>query len=320
MNILFGNKIILEPILNIIRQIKYESNNYYFKDIYDKGDYLRVTCPYHKDGHEMHPSCSIYQRTDNNDIVAGTLHCFTCGMKVQLYSVVSYCLNLNDDELGKEWLIQRFGQLISMSKIDLPELVINNTGPEYLDESELNKYEYNNSEALDYLINKRHLNLEVIRKFKVGYNPVNRCITFPTWSSNNRLVGVFQRSIDNKNFIIPQNIQKPIYLLNNAINNNYTKVYVVESQINALTLYGWGRPAIALFGTGTRSQYNELNKSGIRHFILCLDGDEAGFKGSGRFIQNMYDDILVDYIQIPKNKDVNDLTLDEFINLEEKYL
>ena len=35
MNIIFGNKIILEPIIDIIRQIRYESGNQYFKDIYD---------------------------------------------------------------------------------------------------------------------------------------------------------------------------------------------------------------------------------------------------------------------------------------------
>ena len=72
MNITFGNKIILEPIIDIVKQIRYESGNQYFKDIYDKGEYLRVQCPYHKDGHELHPSCSIYQKTDNNDITAGT--------------------------------------------------------------------------------------------------------------------------------------------------------------------------------------------------------------------------------------------------------
>ncbi|MBO7697135.1 MAG: toprim domain-containing protein [Acholeplasmatales bacterium] len=63
-----------------------------------------------------------------------------------------------------------------------------------------------------------------------------------------------------------------------------------------------------------------MNKSGIRHFILCLDGDEAGFKGSGRFINNIYDDILVDYIKLPEGKDINDLTLEEFKKLEDKYL
>ena len=319
MNIIFGNKIILEPIINIIKQIRYESSNQYFKDIQDKGEYLRVQCPYHKDGHELHPSCSIYQKTDNDDITAGTLHCFTCGMKAQLYSVVSYCLNLNDDELGKEWLIQRFGSLISKKEILLSELEEKKSF-NYIDDSILESFEYNNKEALDYLIEKRHLSPDVIRKFKIGFNPCTRSITFPVWSSNNKLVGIFQRSIDTKRFIIPDNIQKPIYLLNNAIKNHYSKVYIVESQINALTLYGWNRPAIALFGTGTKTQYAELNKSGIRHFILCFDGDEAGFKGSSRFINNIYDDILVDYIKLPEGKDINDLTLEEFRKLEDKYL
>jgi len=68
---------------------------------------------------------------------------------------------------------------------------------------------------------------------------------------NNKLVGVFERSLETKKFIIPSNIDKPVYLLNYIVNHHITKVYIVESCINALTLWGWNRPAVALFGTGT---------------------------------------------------------------------
>lgn len=320
MNLIINNKIILEPIINIIRQLRYESSNYFFDEIQDKGEYLRVTCPYHKSGKESHASCSIYSGTSNSSIAPGTLHCFTCGAKYQLFSVVSWCLGLNDDELGKEWLIQRYGYLIDNQQVDLPEIDLSNKEYRCIDDSILDKYQYNNQEALQYLINKRHLSLDIIKKFKVGFDPSCRCVTFPTWNKQGKLVGVFKRSIDTKKFIIPTDIDKPIYLLNNVISNNYTTIYVVESQINALTLYGWGRPAIALFGTGTKEQYQVLNKSGIRHFILCFDPDDAGYKGQQRFINNMNSDVIIDCINLPKNKDINDLTQEEFFKLEEIYL
>ena len=320
MNLIINNKIIVEPIINIIQQLKKESNYQFFHDIQDKGSYIRVTCPFHKEGHESHPSCSIYVSTDNNNIVPGTLHCFTCGAKYQLFSVVSYCLNLNDDELGKEWLIQRFGQLYQQDTVQLEKIQFNSKKETKIDENILYTYEYNNPYALNYLLNVRHLSRDIIEKFKVGYDKNSNSVTFPTWSSNGDLVGVFKRNIETKKFVIPDNIVKPIYLLDYIIKNNITTVYVVESQINALTLYGWDRPAVALFGTGTQDQYKELNKSGIRHYILCFDPDDAGYKGQERFIKNISKDVFVDCIQLPKNKDVNNLTFEEFRKLEEIYL
>ena len=99
-------------------------------------------------------------------------------------------MGFNDDELGKEWLIQRFGSLIDNQKILLPELEEKKSF-NYIDDSVLESFEYNNVEALNYLIEKRHLNLDVIRQFKIGFNPSTRCVTFPVWSTNNRLVGIF---------------------------------------------------------------------------------------------------------------------------------
>ena len=103
-----------------------------------------------------------------------------------------------------------------------------------------------------------------------------------------------------------------MYLLNYVIKNGITSVVVCESQINALTLWGWGIPAIALFGTGSTSQYEILRKSGIRKYTLAFDGDLAGDVGANRFSNNIGDDVLVNKIVLPRGKDVNDLNEDEF--------
>lgn len=118
-----------------------------------------------------------------------------------------------------------------------------------------------------------------------------------------------------KDFFIPEGIDKPVYLLYNVLRKGLTEVYVCESQINALTLWTWGIPAIALFGTGTKEQYEILKKSGIRIYHLCFDGDSAGDKGANRFINEMYKDCIIDVVGIPDGKDVNDMTKEQFINL-----
>ena len=96
------------------------------------------------------------------------------------------------------------------------------------------------------------------------------------------------------------------------IRENINEVYVAESQIDALTLWGYGYPAIALFGTGGRKSYDILKKSGIRIYHLCLDGDLAGRHGTLRFIKNMPDDVMIDIVYLPDGEDVNDLSKEEF--------
>ena len=185
----------------------------------------------------------------------------------------------------------------------------------FLNEDVLNNFQYDNPEALRYLIDKRHLSKEVIDYFRIGFNKATSSVTFPCWNSKNKLVGIFERNIYNKHFHIPEITPKPIYLLNEAINNSFTTVYVVESQINALTLYSWGIPAIALFGTGSSEQYKMLRKSGIRVFVLAFDGDEAGRRGREKFIKNMSYDCMLSYIDMPEGKDVNDLSYEQFMAL-----
>ena len=100
MNLIIKDKLITEPIINIIYQLRREANWNVFHQIYDKHDYLRVTCPYHKDGKENNASCSIYTSYEG-DIEPGYLHCFTCGASGPLYKTVAYVLGISEEE-GKE--------------------------------------------------------------------------------------------------------------------------------------------------------------------------------------------------------------------------
>ena len=150
---------------------------------------------------------------------------------------------------------------------------------------------------------------------QVGYDQESKSIVFPTWDEQNRLVMITRRSVTDKRFLIPKDIEKPVYLLNFVDKENIKEVIVCESQINALYAWSLGYPAIALFGTGTKHQYGVLNKSGIRHYILCFDGDEAGEKGKDRFLANIRKDVLVDYVDIPNGKDLNDFDKEDALEL-----
>ena len=70
---------------------------------------------------------------------------------------------------------------------------------------------------------------------------------------------------------------------------NIDEVIICESIINCLTCYVYGRPAIALNGTGSQSQLQELLKLPYRKIILALDPDEAGEKGTNKIYNALKD-------------------------------
>ena len=191
--------------------------------------------------------------------------------------------------------------------------------PEYFDDLEwddsIEQYKYHTNYWAT-----RGISDEVVNRFDLGFDVQQNMVVFPIRDLSGKVAMITKRSVTSKYFYIEEARSKPVYLLYDIIKNNIDKVYVVESQINALTLWTWGYPAIALIGTGAEEQYKILRRSGIREYILCFDGDVAGDSGRRRFIKNMSDEILISVKELPRSKDVNDLTKEQFDSLPEKLL
>ena len=164
---------------------------------------------------------------------------------------------------------------------------------------------------------KRKLTEKVIEEFDIGYDKDTNCITFPVNDITGKCVFVARRSVTGKFYNYPLNADKPVYALDKCV--GLKSVIVVESFINALTLWGYGMPAIALIGTGSSNQFEILNKCSFRKYILCFDGDNAGRRGAEKFQQKIKNK-LISIIDMYDGKDVNDLTLQQFEKLEQKYL
>lgn len=313
MELIIQNKQITAPILDIVRQVKQECSWDVFHDIHDRVDYISVTCPFHKDGRERKPSCSIYARYDNDDISPGVCHCFTCGARMPIWSWIGAVFG-HDDEFGQEWLVARFGDTFLTKQEYLPEIEISKPTQTFLPENYLMQYAY-----IHPYMYYRKLNDYVINKFQIGYDKDTNCITFPVRDIKGRLLGVTERSVSSKFFYIPENIDKPVYLLNDVIKDGYTSTIICESQIDALTCWSYGYVACALLGTGGSKQYEILNKSGIRNYILMFDGDGPGRNGATKFLKNIRKDVLVENVVLPEGKDINDLNLYEFESLLESH-
>lgn len=312
MQLKIKNRLITEPIINILYQARKEANNGKLKDIIDKHNgNLLITCPCHKDGFERRPSCTVAISTET-DLEPGFAHCFTCGYSATLPQLITDVFNEDDISFGEDWIRERFGTTLVSSIEYLPEIVLEKPEIEktFLDESILTDYDYYHP-YMWY----RKLSKEVVDMFRVGYDKNRDAITFPVYDEKHRLVMVTARSVNTKRFWIPADVQKPVYLLYHLLENNIKTAYVCESQINALYMWSLGYPAVGLFGTGSETQYETLRKCGIRNFITLFDGDEAGQKGAYRFRKNMPKDCFITTINLPAGKDVNDLSGEEIKNL-----
>ena len=313
-HIKIGHKLINTPIETILHTAKKELSNGKLKHIESKGRNLMISCPRHKNGLESHPSCNVLNVTDDPELEAGTAYCFACGYKSNMVGLISELFE-RTEEWAEEWLCDRFFDTYIIEEEYLPPIELNPTPPQKkcVDTATLSDYEYYHP----YMWHRK-LSKEVVDQFQVGYDKTRGAITFPVYDEKHNLVMVTSRSVTTKHFHIPADVDKPVYLLYDILERGVTKVYVCESQINTLYLRSLGYDAIGLFGTGSYKQLDTLKSSGIRNYILCFDGDEAGRKGAMRFKKHLGKDVFITDVLLPKGKDVNDLSKTEIEQLFNK--
>lgn len=291
------------------------------------GDNIQCPCPFHKNGQERKASFGV-----NGNL--NKCHCFTCGWSGGIDDMISELFGFVDSKYGKRWLIKRFNTIEIESRPNILEGLnvrnnvrninvyssnINrnydsNDNTRYITEEELDKYRY-----IHPYLYERGLTDEIIERFDIGYDRERDCITFPIKDIEGRVVFVATRSTKTKFFGLPQGLNKPIYLSNEFTTGLYKKAYITESFLNCLTCWKYGKPAMAMIGTGNSRQYKILEKLPVREYILCFDPDEAGRKATERFKQNVKGKIIKEIIYEEDGKDINDLQ-ERFLELKTTFL
>ena len=302
------------------------------------GDYYQVYCPIHSGGQEKKPSCGILlhdQVKNGRKYPAGFTHCFSCGLAKPLPDLITEILkNKQISKSGLDWLkenIPDFDGDVSDFDYLLPKDVsqaLNNNyaisyitanllHPQvgYVSEQELATYRM----TVPYMY-QRGLTDEIIEKYDIGFDakfiPPGRkkpmpCITFPVKDIQGHTLFLCRRSIEGKFFHYPQGVEKSVYGLY-ELPAGVSSVLVCESCFNALTAVKYGYPAVALLGTGTSYEITQLQRLGVKEFVLCLDGDEAGQRGMAKLKRALRSVAIIRTITMPVDKDVNDCTKEEF--------
>ena len=288
---------------------------------------IMLTCPYHGNGNENKPSMGMTTREikkKDRVIPIGYCHCFSCHEKVTLEKFISHCFGMDDGgAFGARWLIDRFTADVDNRACFFEPIKQESTKNKqvYVSEKELSGYSF-----IHPYMKERHLEYQQIVDYDIGYDRLTDCITFPVHDINGKVLFVVKRSAKKKKFYIPSGIDKPLYGLYQVLKNfpSTRELYVCESILNALMLIKWGKPAIALLGTGSDYQIDMLKQLNYRRIILCLDNDSAGEMASKKIKSRLKRDKFVSKLVIKeKGKDINDYgfleTFNDFMNYcEEK--
>lgn len=303
------------------------------------GDWYSIYCPFHNNGNEYHSSAGVllHDQYRNGQLYPeGFWHCFACGAAYTMHDAIKELLNSHNVDLEVRSHIESLigsdsteysDKLISPNIISILEsrFALNDIRSRLhktttiVSEEELVQYRY----TVPYMY-ERKLTDDIINRYDIGvdlhYIPkyTNReipCITFPVRNTNGDTIYILRRAISLKRFYIPEDIEKSVYGIY-ELPRNCKSVVVTESCFNALTSVRYGRPAVALLGTGTPYQINQLKRLGVREFILGLDPDNAGRRATVR-LKNALKDCAVcwQFEGIPEGKDINDLSEYEFNSL-----
>lgn len=303
--IMVNNCPILADVSEVINQLRSEliltSNIELFRKGRQSGNNWMYTCPFHKGGQERKPSFGISK-------VDGVCHCFACGWTGSLTEMISTVFGYDDNgSYGEKWLSRNFLSLgVEMRKplnLQLSRGVSRRQQrvPGFTEE-ELDSYRY-----IHPYMYKRGLTDEIIEEFDIGYDARNSAITFPCYYADGFPAFIARRSVKTKYFNYPEGVEKPVYGADRFYRQQYDFAVICESVFNALTCWKWGLPAVALLGTGAQEQYSILRNMPVRKFILGLDPDEAGRKGSAKLRQQLEGSKIITEFDIPEGYDINDL-------------
>lgn len=317
-----------DVVYELQRQLQINQIPYLHK-IQDSGRNLMCTCPYHGNGQERRPSAGILKED-------GTFHCFACNEVHTLPEVVSYCFG-KDDMFGKwgmKWIVKNFATVSIEERKDVEiDMERNHTTNKnsilassdnnksnYVSEEELDSYRYYH----DYWT-KRGITADwLIELFDLGYDKKTDCITFPVRDIDGNCLFVARRSVKTKWFNYPKDVDKPLYgiyeLRQNGVYDFYgATVFITESMIDCLRLWQNHRLAIALNGTGSSEQFEQIRKMPIRKIVLATDSDMAGIKARAKIRTYVNNKIITEVILPDGRKDIGECTDEEIQNLKEVF-
>lgn len=262
---------------------------------------------------ESHPSFAVTYDKGGIFIDSGGEGEWRSGGFVKL---LSWLRNETREET-EEYLLEKYF-ILGFVQIDELELTfdgweVKKKENEIIPLNVLDKFKFTHS----YLEKKRGIEEVYQRALKIGYDPEKKAVSFPIFDKKGTLVNIKFRSIKSKIFWYHNNnpVRDHLYLLDLVIKKGIKRVFLVESEIDAITLFKHGFPAVAVMGGSlTKKQKRLLIDAGIEELVLATDNDKQGRRLAKSIHGQLGGLMVIEQMWFPEiYKDVNDIPTEQLI-------
>lgn len=197
-----------------------------------------------------------------------------------------------DDESGKVWI----------STINLRE----RRNKVALNSEYLGRYSFRHP-----YLGRRGITDKVQQFMSVGYDKGSKSVTIPWRHADGSLANIKFRKVEGKVFWYVSGgapVRSLVYGIDKVYRHNLEVVVVCEAEIDAMSWYVCGMPAVALGGTAvTDKQLDLIRKSPVKAVYIAEDNDQSGRKMGETITEKMRGYVDVKHIKIPdKFSDANE--------------
>lgn len=152
---------------------------------------------------------------------------------------------------------------------------------------------------------------KVQRFMNTGYDAKDKAVTLPWMTADGELVNVKYRSTSGKKFWYAKGgrpINTLVYGIDQVYRHELSEVVMCEAEIDALSWYACGVPAVAIGGSyASKVQLDLIRKSPICKVILAPDNDDVGNELTKSIKDRLMGYVQVDSVRIPSPyKDANE--------------
>lgn len=227
------------------------------------GDELKARCP-NPAHNDRSPSFGL-------NLSSGYYNCFGCGFKgkglVSLFFKLNKKVPVGMDLKGEEKNVLRTKKAV--------KVVVE------VRDAWLSFLTANGRLAYDVL-KDRGVDKDVVKQFRVGYNPSKNIMFFPCLNREGKLLGWSERSDDweNRWKVMPFGIEKEKLLYGEQFIELGKKnvVYLVEGMVDCLKMWQWGFKAVAVFGSELLEGQCKRIVDFAEQVIIIPDNDKGGLK------------------------------------------
>lgn len=281
--------------------IQEELNNFEWENEQVRGDKFQACSPFRN---EKRPSFAVNLETGTwKDSGAVDMKL----LKGNLISLIAL-LRGESYEQVEDYLIEKYATILANTDNLCLDINLCVEKPKYIDIKNLKHLYF---ERTDYLTN-RGISLEVQKMFGTGYSPDTKSIALLWTDLQGRIVNIKYRRIDNKSFYYEsggQPIKNFVYGLYQCKIKGAKRVFICESETDALYLWSNGCLAIAVGGASLSDKQKQLIlKAGIDELVIATDNDAVGHRFR-QFLKDEFAGLLRVYdVEFPANKkDINEL-------------